>query len=193
MTVLRVDIAEESLIHPLQSQFCLLQAGSLYNNPRLTNALCNIKLHMTESDYRVQLDDDDVDSTVQNCIFSMGFVTLWANCGLHTTDNDIVSSTVSMDEVKYVMISIKGLIGLIKTEMKRIFWMQDLRECYWMPAWIFNGIRTMTCSMWMEHPFLMPLLIFTCCALGDTAIFEVDWIIWRIWIWRPEGRNGVLS
>jgi len=27
---------------------------------------------------------------------------------------------------------------------------------------------------------------------GDTLIFEADWGIWRIWIWKREGRNGAL-
>jgi hypothetical protein len=127
MGFLEVDLEEEIYMHLPQGYYCLLQNGSRYTDPRLTQTLWKMVLHFRKSLYGLKLSSYVWYGTVKDFMISIGFVASRVDGGLLVLeDQDTVVATGVLDFDDLLIIANEGLIGQIKVQMKKMFRMQDL-------------------------------------------------------------------
>jgi hypothetical protein len=124
-----VDLEEEIYMHPPQGYFCFLQNGSQYN-PRSKTFLM-MALHLRKSLYGLNQSLHVWYGTCKDFAILVEFVASHDNRGpyvLQDMEQGVEVATVVLYGDDLLIIANKGLIGLIKDQLKKRCRMRDLRS-----------------------------------------------------------------
>jgi len=118
-----VDLEEEIYRHPPQGYCCLLQTGRLTNTSRKMELRVRRSLHGLKQYSHVWY------GTFKDFMISIGFLASHVDGGLFVLDDQCtVVAAVILYVDDLLIIANEGLIGQINNQMKKRFWMHDLRS-----------------------------------------------------------------
>jgi len=123
-----VDLQEEINMHPPQGYFRLVQTGSRYYDPKSKTSR-KMVLRLRKSLYGLKRSPHVWYGTLMNLVISIGFEASRVEGGvfvLHDKDQGTVVAAVVLYVDDLLIIANEGLIGQIKDQMKKRFWMHDL-------------------------------------------------------------------